>query len=360
MAEKSISTPVKSPAVQTAQQEPVQAGGAMQSVLALQKTAGNRAVSHFLEGLPGQELDGDIRRQMEARFQADFGQVQVHTSEQAGAVARELQASAVTTGTQIAFSPGLYNPHSPDGRRLLAHELAHVVQQGSGRSNPFSPPADGSYELAADHAADQALHGLGGHSGGAGALARRAGSAPGAIQTKPANAPPGPKKPVISPEIEAEMNADIQFIVKKLANFDKDFKDRQEIIARIEKYDEADREYGRSGGYKGTDFLDKFLLKTKLRVFSRKSFRSMWQEEHLLLYDALWHDLYGIFLEQFKQLVARSQKQATSGPLSNSRRIRGRHFPSKRPSECGGHSRAWALPQPPAWWMRRPKGLSSR
>lgn len=287
-----------------------------EQILSLQRAVGNRAVGRLLESMPGQGLDAETRRQMEERFHADFNQVQVHNDEQAGAVTRALQARAVTAGKHIAFSPGQYSPQSPDGRRLLAHELAHIVQQSVTQSSPFSPPADGPAELAADRAADQVLHGLDSAAGGAGILARQAGSAPGAFQTKPASAPRSPNKPVITPEIEAEMNNDINFIVKKLANFDTDFADRQQIIARIEKYVQADQEYARSSGYRGSDFLDKFLFKTKLRVFSRKSFRSMWQEEHQLLYDALWHDLYGIWLDKFKEIVALSKKQATSGPLS--------------------------------------------
>jgi hypothetical protein len=69
---------------------------------------------------------------METRFGEDFSRVRVHTDANAGRTATGLGASAYTMGRHIFFSTGKYDPASYGGRRLLAHELTHVVQQARG------------------------------------------------------------------------------------------------------------------------------------------------------------------------------------------------------------------------------------
>jgi len=66
---------------------------------------------------------------MEPRFGHDFSRVRVHTGVEAVDSARAVNASAYTVGREIVFGGGLQSPETPEGRRLLAHELAHVVQQ---------------------------------------------------------------------------------------------------------------------------------------------------------------------------------------------------------------------------------------
>ncbi|HEY6392102.1 MAG TPA: DUF4157 domain-containing protein [Bryobacteraceae bacterium] len=78
---------------------------------------------------PGGRLDAGVRAFMEQRFGQDFGHVAVHTDSLANASARALNAHAYTIGSHVVFGAGLYSPHSGAGRKLLAHELAHVVQQ---------------------------------------------------------------------------------------------------------------------------------------------------------------------------------------------------------------------------------------
>jgi hypothetical protein len=73
-------------------------------------------------------LDGESRLRIGAAFGRDFGQVRVHTDGQAAESARALKAKAYTLGPDIVFSAGRYSPATPAGQRLLAHELAHVVQ----------------------------------------------------------------------------------------------------------------------------------------------------------------------------------------------------------------------------------------
>lgn len=80
----------------------------------------------------GRPLDPATRSFMEARFGRDFESVRIHTNGEAEASANALDARAYTFGRDIVFAGGAYAPESREGRRLLAHELAHVVQQDRG------------------------------------------------------------------------------------------------------------------------------------------------------------------------------------------------------------------------------------
>ena len=80
---------------------------------------------------PGQSLDSPTRAFFEARFQQDFGDVRVHTDKQAATSAEQISARAYTVGRDIVFGSGEYAPKTMMGQQLLAHELAHVVQQRS-------------------------------------------------------------------------------------------------------------------------------------------------------------------------------------------------------------------------------------
>ncbi len=78
----------------------------------------------------GRPLDGKIRRRMEGAFGADFSGVRMHVDEQSDQLNSKIQARAFTTGSDIFVRRKDYNPTSPDGETLLAHELAHTIQQG--------------------------------------------------------------------------------------------------------------------------------------------------------------------------------------------------------------------------------------
>ncbi len=90
--------------------------------------AAGASVQSTLAGA-GAPLDAGTRGFMESRFGHDFGRVRIHADANAAASARAVGAHAYTVGQDIAFDTGRYAPHSSEGRRLLAHELAHVVQQ---------------------------------------------------------------------------------------------------------------------------------------------------------------------------------------------------------------------------------------
>jgi Domain of unknown function (DUF4157) len=78
----------------------------------------------------GQPLDFGLRQFFEPRFGHDFSQVRVHTGSDAAQTTKALNARAYTLGSDIAFASSQYQPETPAGRLLLAHELTHVVQQG--------------------------------------------------------------------------------------------------------------------------------------------------------------------------------------------------------------------------------------
>mgnify|MGYP001336248637 CR=1 FL=1 len=80
----------------------------------------------------GRPLPGNTRAEMETAFGVNFGGVNIHTDSQAMQMNKELGAQAFTHGKDVYFNSGKYRPESTEGKRLLAHELTHVVQQGNG------------------------------------------------------------------------------------------------------------------------------------------------------------------------------------------------------------------------------------
>lgn len=156
-----------------------------QGVLALQRAAGNAAtadvvqregeeeekdekdespVLSLLRSGGGAPLPAPVRGDMERRLGADFGDVRVHTGAPAHESAASVGASAYTVGSDVVFQNGQYDPGSDQGRHVLAHELAHVVQQRSGPVDG-SPAAGGvsvsdpddRFERAASASADEAM-----------------------------------------------------------------------------------------------------------------------------------------------------------------------------------------------------------
>jgi len=98
------------------------------------KTGPGAAPAEFTNHLgPGAPLDSATRSYFEPRFGHDFSNVRIHHGAQAAAAAARVEARAFTLGHDVVFGAGEHNPGTEKGRRLLAHELTHVVQQsGSG------------------------------------------------------------------------------------------------------------------------------------------------------------------------------------------------------------------------------------
>jgi hypothetical protein len=145
----------------------------------LQQTIGNRAVQRLLaqrssdgpfdlddetanrinrERGGGQSLDSNVQTKMSDATGQDLSNVRVHTGPESHALNESLSAKAFTTGHDIFFREGAYDPGSSSGQELLAHELTHVVQQSSGRVGggggrmTVNAPGD-TYEQEADSVA---------------------------------------------------------------------------------------------------------------------------------------------------------------------------------------------------------------
>jgi hypothetical protein len=99
---------------------------------AVPATGSAPAIVHDVLRSYGRPLDPVLRASLEPRFGHDFGQVRVHTGAMASESARAVRARAYTVGADIVFGDGQYVPTTAEGRRLVAHELAHVVQQRAG------------------------------------------------------------------------------------------------------------------------------------------------------------------------------------------------------------------------------------
>jgi Domain of unknown function (DUF4157) len=94
-------------------------------------------IVHDVLRSPGQSLDAATASFMGPRFGADFSDVRVHTDPMAAESAAAVDALAYTVGRNVVFGTEQYRPDTPDGQRLLAHELAHVVQQSQAVSLPL-------------------------------------------------------------------------------------------------------------------------------------------------------------------------------------------------------------------------------
>jgi hypothetical protein len=142
---------------------------------------------------PGEPIDVRTRVEMEQRLGHDFRDVRVVRGPTADAAARLLAAEAFTSGRRIVFAAGRYAPATSAGRRLLAHELAHSIQQGPSGTEPlaFRSPRDTieashPLEREADTAADRVAAGL---AVAPGAITPAAPAAVGRIARQPASPP---------------------------------------------------------------------------------------------------------------------------------------------------------------------------
>ena len=84
----------------------------------------------------GKKMPPQIKAEMESGFGRDFSDVTVHTDQDAIGMNKQLGAQAFTHGMDIYFNSGKYNPDTTQGKRLLAHELTHVVQQSKDNEKP--------------------------------------------------------------------------------------------------------------------------------------------------------------------------------------------------------------------------------
>lgn len=175
-----------SPTAEVSPRQAPRVAHSAESLLHLQRTAGNAGVVQMLadEAAQGQDqsspvhdvvgkgggspLDDATRSSMESSFGQDFSDVRVHTDAKASQSAEAVGANAYTVGSDVVFRSGHFDSSSPTGQRTIAHELSHVVQQRSGPVEGtdapggirLSDPGD-RFERAAESTADQVMSSAG-------------------------------------------------------------------------------------------------------------------------------------------------------------------------------------------------------
>ncbi|WP_204105697.1 MULTISPECIES: DUF4157 domain-containing protein [Spirulina sp. CCY15215] len=131
-----INSPQTDPNNTTVQRETEKDELQMKPLLQRREALGGGAASPELESSinqargDGQPLEAGLQQQMGQAMGADFSGVKVHTDSQADQLNESIQAKAFTTGKDIFFKQGAYQPNNKGGQELIAHELTHVVQQG--------------------------------------------------------------------------------------------------------------------------------------------------------------------------------------------------------------------------------------
>jgi hypothetical protein len=150
-------------------------------ILGLQQNIGNRSVQRMIADSTspvtpdhdcsgGEKLEKGTQAFMESKFGTNFDDVRVHADQEAADSAASLHAEAYTAGRDIYFAQGKYAATSPEGQRLLAHELAHTIQQGEGKTPSGATgqiegkvavtPETDPLEREADRASEQVLQKL--------------------------------------------------------------------------------------------------------------------------------------------------------------------------------------------------------
>ncbi len=155
----------------------------------------------------GHGMSPDVRSQMESGFGGDLSNVRLHTDTESGDASNALGAQAFASGRDVYFGQGRYEPHSEQGQRLLAHEIAHTKQKSDGPSAPKTKLSLGSpddpQEREADSIADSVVQGLSARGAsrvmGNAAAIRRADDA---ASTSAPVSPPEPVAAVPSPTPE--------------------------------------------------------------------------------------------------------------------------------------------------------------
>jgi hypothetical protein len=189
----------------------------------------------------GRPLEAKLNKQVGGALGADFSQVRVHTDHQADELNQSLSAKAFTTGSDIFFRQGAYEPGTTSGKRLLAHELTHVVQQGGGKSNKVQAklnvgPAGDSFEQEADATAESVMRAL--NSGTHDEEEAERGAAPGRFKSvADLTAQPQRVQRLISSRelttLAGKPHEDVKLFGKTLKNMSTAYKD---VIAKLDSY----------------------------------------------------------------------------------------------------------------------------
>jgi hypothetical protein len=176
---------------------------------------------------PGQPLDPAAQVSMGRAFAHDFSQVRVHTDARAAVSAQAVQARAYTVGRHVVFGAGQYAPDAGAGRRLLAHELTHVVQQrGGAQVAPTFPLRVGESTSQAEREADA-------HSALSGPAERRFSQTPlGVVHRQPADTESKDEpKPVVGQAVLDDLAFQIHDAIDRLGT------DEEAVYAALQRLD---------------------------------------------------------------------------------------------------------------------------
>src|ERR1035437_919326 len=168
------------------------------------------SIVHDVLNTLGQELDGTTRAFFEQRIGRDFSGVRVHSDAAAGASAHAVGASAYTVGNHVVFGSGRYSTGSTEGRKLLAHELVHTVQQSGADRNPGSGLPIGEAADASEGEAEGAAERLA--QGGGTRESRGAGPPLGKISRQRLQR--GVLEPIVAAEDFSSISARLEAIIR--------------------------------------------------------------------------------------------------------------------------------------------------
>lgn len=219
----------------------------------------------------GRPLPSSIAGRMGGAMGADLSDVRIHTGSEPANLARSVQATAFTLGRDIYFGAGSYAPHTTSGRRLLAHELAHTVEQGAAASGPgpvIGRAADPA-EKQADRVADNVLRVLrqqthnpadpGGATRGDGSSTSPLSALrePSAGDTAPGRAPgEAPRSGLVGRQLRRMVGFEAELMVPSLgpsANQLKYTKDPDDVTDSIKSFLDGGVPYGTDIGGKTAD-----------------------------------------------------------------------------------------------------------
>jgi hypothetical protein len=179
-------------------------------------------VVHDVLNSPGQPLDASARAFLEPRFEHDFSNVRVHTDETAAASAKAFNAAAYTVGRDLVFAAGQYSPATSEGRKLVAHELTHVLQQSA------QPSKNGSLahaETEADLNAAAAVN--------AQATTVQLGVGPGSLQRKESGESSEPPGSQTAKALEGDWQGFFDLALQGTAGIDISAAQKAELAAKI-------------------------------------------------------------------------------------------------------------------------------
>ncbi|MDX2136646.1 MAG: hypothetical protein SF123_01005 [Chloroflexota bacterium] len=124
-----------------------------------------------------------------------------------------------------------------------------------------------------------------------------------------------PARPEITPDVLNQMDAQVEWIVSKLKEWRFDDNEQSQVIKLFSQYWNMDFDYHKTSGYVGSDYMDKFLSKLKIRTFTDDTYATFGIEKTQSVHDALWSQLNETYKSLFMSYISDSKNEKTTGPL---------------------------------------------